>query len=185
VGTYAEFTANVLPRVVAAGYNTLQIMACARAPYYGSFGYHVSSFFAASSRFGTPEELKALIDSGACRRPAGAHRPGSFACRQQRSGGHQPVGRQRIPVLPRGPAGRHQAWDSRLFDYAKPEVLHFLLSNCRFWLDEFRVDGFRFDGITSMLYLDHGLGKAFTATTITSTATWMKTPCAIWRWPTR
>ncbi len=56
-----------------------------------------------------------------------------------------------------------QAWDSRCFDYAKTQVLHFLLSNCRFWLDEYCLDGFRFDGITSMLYLHHGLGHAFTS----------------------
>ena len=62
VGTYNEFRENVLPRVIKEGYNCIQIMAIAEHPYYGSFGYHVSSFFAPSSRFGTPEELKQLID---------------------------------------------------------------------------------------------------------------------------
>jgi 1,4-alpha-glucan branching enzyme len=163
VGSYAEFTANILPRVVRAGYNTLQIMALPEHPYYGSFGYHVSSFFAASSRFGPPEDLKALVDA--------AHGAGltvlmdlvhSHAVNNEVEGisnydgsGHQ--------FFHAGDRGRHSAWDSRLFDYAKPEVLHFLLSNCRFWLDEFRVDGFRLDGITSMLYLHHGLEKAFTS----------------------
>jgi 1,4-alpha-glucan branching enzyme len=162
VGTYAEFTANVLPRVVAAGYNTLQIMAIAEHPYYGSFGYHVSSFFAAASRFGTPEELKALIDA--------AHAAGirvlidlvhSHAANNEVEGISRFDGSE-YQFFHAGNRGRHLAWDSRLFDYGKPEVLHFLLSNCRFWLDEYRVDGFRFDGITSMLYLDHGLEKAFT-----------------------
>ena len=163
VGTYAEFTRNVLPRVAASGYNTLQIMALPEHPYYGSFGYHVSNFFAASSRFGTPEELKAMIDA--------AHGAGltvlmdlvhSHAVNNEVEGisrfdgsGHQ--------YFHAGDRGRHHAWDSRLFDYGKPEVLHFLLSNCRYWLDEFRVDGFRFDGVTSMLYLHHGLEKAFTS----------------------
>jgi 1,4-alpha-glucan branching enzyme len=62
-----------------------------------------------------------------------------------------------------GPRGKHEAWDSRCFDYGKHQVIHFLLSNCRYWLDEFRFDGFRFDGVTSMLYLHHGLGKTFTS----------------------
>ncbi len=163
IGTYAEFTAQVLPRVVAAGYNTLQIMAIPEHPYYGSFGYHVSSFFAAASRFGTPEELKALIDA--------AHAAGlrvlidlvhSHAANNEVEGISRFDGTE-YQFFHEGGRGRHIAWDSRLFDYAKPQVLHFLLSNCRYWLDEFRVDGFRFDGITSMLYLDHGLGKAFTS----------------------
>ena len=62
VGSYVEFRDNVLPRVAHQGYNCIQIMAVQEHPYYGSFGYHVSSFFAPSSRFGTPEELKSLID---------------------------------------------------------------------------------------------------------------------------
>lgn len=57
--------------------------------------------------------------------------------------------------------GEHPAWDSLCFDYGKNDVIHFLLSNCKYWLDEFRFDGFRFDGVTSMLYYNHGLGQAF------------------------
>ncbi|MDA8141722.1 MAG: alpha amylase C-terminal domain-containing protein [Desulfobacteraceae bacterium] len=163
VGTYAEFTANVLPRVIVSGYNTLQIMAIPEHPYYGSFGYHVSNFFAASSRFGPPEDFKALVDA--------AHAAGlrvlidlvhSHAVNNEVEGISRFDGSE-YQFFHVGGRGRHHAWDSRLFDYAKPQVLHFLLSNCRYWLDEFRVDGFRFDGITSMLYLDHGLEKAFTS----------------------
>ena len=55
----------------------------------------------------------------------------------------------------------HPAWDSLCFDYGKNEVIHFLLSNCKYWLEEFHFDGFRFDGVTSMLYYSHGLGEAF------------------------
>lgn len=161
VGSYREFQLAVLPRIVAAGYNTLQLMAIAEHPYYGSFGYHVSSFFACASRFGTPEELKGLIDA--------AHQVGvavimdivhSHAVKNERDGlslfdgtGHQ--------YFHAGMRGWHDAWDSRCFDYGKTDVLHFLLSNCRYWLDEFKIDGFRFDGITSMLYLHHGLGVDF------------------------
>ncbi len=161
VGTYAEFTEHVLPRIKASGYNTLQIMGIPEHPYYGSFGYHVSSFFAASSRFGPPEDLKALIDT--------AHGMGltvlmdlvhSHAVNNVVEGLSKFDGTD-YQYFHAGPKGRHELWDSRLFDYAKPQVLHFLLSNCRFWLDEFRVDGFRFDGVTSMLYFHHGMNKAF------------------------
>ncbi len=162
VGTYAEFTENILPRIQAAGYNTLQIMGIPEHPYYGSFGYHVSSFFAPSSRFGPPEDLKALIDT--------AHGMGitvlmdlvhSHAVNNEVEGLSRFDGSDHL-YFHTGNRGRHELWDSRLFDYAKPQVLHFLLSNCRYWLDEFKVDGFRFDGVTSMLYHHHGMNKAFT-----------------------
>ena len=162
VATYAEFRDKMLPRIKAAGYNTVQLMAVMEHPYYGSFGYHVSSFFAASSRFGTPEDLKSLIDT--------AHGMGlrvimdlvhSHAVRNERDGLSLFDGTD-CQYFHTGPRGWHSAWDSRCFDYGKVEVLHFLLSNCRFWLDEYRFDGFRFDGITSMLYTHHGLGTAFT-----------------------
>jgi 1,4-alpha-glucan branching enzyme len=59
-----------------------------------------------------------------------------------------------------GARGEHPAWNTRLFDYAKGDTLHFLLSNCRYWLDAFKFDGYRFDGVTSMIYRDHGLGSS-------------------------
>jgi 1,4-alpha-glucan branching enzyme len=162
LGTYREFADLVLPRVVRAGYNTVQLMAVQEHPYYGSFGYQVSSFFAASSRFGTPEDLKYLVDR--------AHTLGLRVIMDlvhSHSVANEVEGLSRFDgtlyqYFHDGPRGRHHAWDSRCFDYAKPAVLQFLLSNCRFWLEEYRFDGFRFDGVTSMLYLDHGLGKAFT-----------------------
>jgi 1,4-alpha-glucan branching enzyme len=163
VGTYREFTDRILPRIVNAGYDTVQLMAIQEHPYYGSFGYQVSNFFAASSRFGTPEELKELIDT--------AHGMGlrvimdlihSHGASNETEGLSRFDGtlHQYFHNLPRG---IHPAWDSRCFDYGKHQVLHFLLSNCRFWIDEYRFDGFRFDGITSMLYLDHGLHRVFTS----------------------
>jgi len=161
VGTYEEFRLNTLPRIKKAGYNTLQIMALMEHPYYGSFGYHVSNFFAASSRFGTPEELKKLIDT--------AHEMGiavimdlvhSHAVKNESEGLSKLDGTQ-YQYFHDGDRGEHKAWDSKCFNYGKTEVLHFLLSNCRFWLDEYKIDGYRFDGITSMMYYDHGLGTAF------------------------
>jgi len=162
VGTYAEFRDRILPRIKAAGYNTVQLMAVMEHPYYGSFGYHVSSFFAPSSRFGTPDDLKSLVDT--------AHGMGlavimdlvhSHAVKNERDGLSCFDGTD-WQYFHDGPRGWHPAWDSRCFDYAKRDVLRFLLSNCRYWLEEFHFDGFRFDGVTSMLYRHHGLGTAFT-----------------------
>ena len=161
VGTYTEFRENVLPRIIADGYNCIQIMAIQEHPYYGSFGYHVSSFFAASSRFGTPEELKELIDA--------AHQAGiavimdivhSHAVKNENEGLGNFAGDPNQYFYP-GPRHEHPAWDSLCFDYGRNEVLHFLLSNCKYWLDEYHFDGFRFDGVTSMLYYSHGLGDNF------------------------
>jgi 1,4-alpha-glucan branching enzyme len=163
VGTFEEFMRSVLPHIAALGYNTLQLMAVMEHPYYGSFGYHVSSFFAVSSRFGTPEQLKALIDR--------AHQLGirvlldlvhSHAVRNTSEGLNQFDGTDH-QYFHAPPRGTHVAWDSMVFDYSKFEVQRFLLSNARYWLEEFRFDGFRFDGITSMLYLDHGLGRGFSS----------------------
>jgi 1,4-alpha-glucan branching enzyme len=163
IGSFNEFTLGVLPRIVDAGYNTLQLMAIQEHPYYGSFGYQVSSFFAPSSRYGTPEDLKLLIDT--------AHAEGLTVFMDlihSHSVSNEIEGLSRLDgtlfqYFHNGPRGKHNAWDSRCFDYNKPQVLHFLLSNCRYWLDEFRFDGFRFDGITSMLYLEHGLKRVFTS----------------------
>ncbi len=161
VGTYNEFRENVLPRVAKDGYNCIQIMAIQEHPYYGSFGYHVSSFFAASSRFGTPEELKQLIDT--------AHGMGiavimdivhSHAVKNEMEGLGNLAG-DPCQYFNQGGRREHPAWDSLCFDYGKNEVLHFLLSNCKYWLEEYKFDGFRFDGVTSMLYYSHGLGEAF------------------------
>ncbi|MDR0973501.1 MAG: alpha amylase C-terminal domain-containing protein [Prevotellaceae bacterium] len=161
VGTYDEFREHILPRIVAAGYNCIQIMAIQEHPYYGSFGYHVSSFFAASSRYGTPDELKALIDA--------AHGMGlavimdivhSHAVKNEAEGLGNFAG-DLNQYFYSGGRREHPAWDSLLFDYGKNEVLHFLLSNCKYWMDEYHFDGFRFDGVTSMLYYTHGLGESF------------------------
>ena len=161
VGTYTEFKDNILPRVIEDGYNCLQIMAIAEHPYYGSFGYHVSNFFAPSSRFGTPEELKALVDE--------AHNNGvavimdivhSHAVKNEVEGLGNFAG-DPCQYFNQGDRREHPAWDSLCFDYGKNEVIHFLLSNCKYWLEEFHFDGYRFDGVTSMLYYSHGLGESF------------------------
>lgn len=162
IGTYNEFRERILPRIKKAGYNTIQLMAIQEHPYYGSFGYHVSNFFAASSRFGTPEELKMLIDAA-----HGMDIAVIMDIVHSHSVKNEIEGLGKFDGTPYqyfhdGPRREHIAWDSLCFDYGKNEVLHFLLSNCKFWLDEYRFDGFRFDGVTSMLYYDHGLSRNFT-----------------------
>ncbi len=163
VGTYREFQRDILPEIVRKGYNALQLMAVMEHPYYGSFGYQVSSFFAPSSRFGTPDELKELIDT--------AHGMGLIVIMDLV---HSHAVRNEVEGLARydgtytqffhdGSRMIHPQWNSMCFDYGKNEVLHFLLSNCKFWLEEYGFDGFRFDGVTSMLYYDHGMGKAYTS----------------------
>lgn len=162
IATYREFADNVLPHVKDGGYNTVQLMAVMEHPYYGSFGYQVSSFFAASSRFGYPNDLKYLVDK--------AHSMGirvlldvvhSHAVGNTLEGLNLFDGTD-YQFFHAGAEGDHPAWGTKLFNYDKPEVLHFLLSNLKFWLEEYRFDGFRFDGVTSMLYHDHGLGSNFT-----------------------
>ena len=162
IATYNSFRRDVLPEISKLGYNTIQMMAIQEHPYYGSFGYQVSSFFAASSRFGTPEELKQLIDE--------AHSLGiavvidivhSHSVSNSAEGLSEFDGTKYL-YFHEGARGDHPAWGSRCFNYGRDEVLMFLLSNCKYWLEEYKFDGFRFDGITSMIYLDHGLGKDFT-----------------------
>ena len=161
IGTYREFATKVLPRIKKAGYNTVQLMAIMEHPYYGSFGYQVSNFFAASSWFGHPEDLKYLVNR--------AHKLGirvlldlvhSHAVKNTAEGINMFDGTV-WQFFHDGEKGEHPAWGTKCFDYGKTGVLHFLLSNLKFWLEEYHFDGFRFDGVTSMLYHDHGLGTDF------------------------
>lgn len=162
VATYNHFREKVLPYIANMGYNTIQLMAIQEHPYYGSFGYQVSNFFAPSSRFGTPEELKELIDT--------AHQLNirvvldivhSHSVLNETDGLSRFDGTFDL-YFHSGERGVHSVWNSRCFDYGKNEVLAFLLSNCKYWLEEFKFDGFRFDGVTSMMYYDHGIGRDFT-----------------------
>ena len=161
IGTYKEFREKILPRIKADGYNTIQIMAIMEHPYYGSFGYQVTNFFAASSRFGTGKELKDLINA--------AHKMGitvlidivhSHAAKNTNEGINEFDGTD-YQFFHTGEKGNHRQWDTKLFNYGKNEVLHFLLSNLKYWMTEYHFDGFRFDGVTSMIYLDHALGTNF------------------------
>ncbi|KAF1833141.1 alpha-glucan branching enzyme [Decorospora gaudefroyi] len=161
VATYKEFTRDILPRIKHLGYNTIQLMAVMEHAYYASFGYQINSFFAASSRYGFPDDLKELVDT--------AHGMGitvlldmvhSHASKNVLDGLNMFDGSDHL-YFHEGAKGRHELWDSRLFNYGHHEVLRFLLSNLRFWMEEYRFDGFRFDGVTSMLYTHHGIGTGF------------------------
>lgn len=161
VNSYRDFADNVLPRIEALGYNCVQLMAIMEHAYYGSFGYHVTSFLAPSSRFGTPEDLKYLVDT--------AHGMGlliimdlvhSHAAKNVNDGINRFDGSDH-QYFHAGARGNHDLWDSRLFDYSKLEVQRFLLSSARLFIEEFRFDGYRFDGVTSMMYLHHGLSVGF------------------------
>lgn len=156
VGTYLEFAETLLPKIKEQGYNTIQVMAIQEHPYYGSFGYHVSNFFAPSSRFGTPHDLKYLVDK--------AHSMGiavimdivhSHAVKNIAEGLNEFDGSD-DHYFHAGGRGFHTLWDSKLFNYGKEEVLRFLLSNVKYWIEEFHMDGYRYDGVTSMLYFHHG-----------------------------
>ena len=158
VATYKEFTQNTLPRIKHLGYNTIQLMAVMEHAYYASFGYQINNFFAASSRYGYPDDLKELVDT--------AHGMGitvlldmvhSHASKNVLDGLNMFDGSDHL-YFHEGAKGRHELWDSRLFNYGHHEVLRFLLSNLRFWMEEYQFDGFRFDGVTSMLYTHHGIG---------------------------
>lgn len=161
VGSYKEFEKNILPRIKELGYNTVQLMAIAEHPYYASFGYHVSNFFAASSWFGESNDLKSLINT--------AHFLGlnvimdivhSHSVKNTAEGINEFDGTD-YQFFHQGAEGEHPDWDSKLFDYNKPGVTHYLLSNIKYFLEEYHFDGFRFDGVTSMIYKDHGRGQSF------------------------
>jgi len=163
LGTYREFAENVLPRIISSGYNTIQLMAIQEHPFYGSFGYHVANFFAASSRFGTPDDLKYLIDK--------AHSAGIRVIMDLVHSHSVKNVNEGLGMFDGSPGQyfhtdhrrNHIAWDSLCFDYGRDNVIHFLLSNCRYWMEVYRFDGFRFDGVTSMMYYNHGLEKSFTS----------------------
>ncbi|WKV10565.1 alpha amylase C-terminal domain-containing protein [Marivirga harenae] len=161
VGTFKEFEENILPRIKSLGYNCIQLMAVAEHPYYGSFGYHVANFYAPSSRFGTPDDLKSLVNT--------AHKMGIAVIMdvvhshsvKNFSEGLNDFDGSGSQYFHHGGRGYHTGWDSKLFNYGKEEVSRFLLSNLKYWLEDFHFDGFRFDGVTSMLYHHHGEGVSF------------------------
>ncbi|WIA28178.1 hypothetical protein OEZ86_010746 [Tetradesmus obliquus] len=161
VSTYAQFRDEVLPRIKKQGYTAIQLMAIQEHAYYASFGYHVTNPFAISSRSGTPEDLKSLIDAahgmGLVVLLDVVHSHISSNADDGLAGFDMGQG-QEANYFRSGEAGYHKQWDSRILNYGHWEVQRYLLSNLRYWLDEFQFDGFRFGGVYSMMYHDHGIG---------------------------
>lgn len=156
VGSYAAFARHILPRIRDGGYTAVQLMAVAEHPLYKSFGYQVSSYFAPSSRFGLPDDFKALVDE--------AHRLGLAVILDITHSHAAPNTEQGLARYDTGPylfADKDNQWGTVSFDYGKEMTRRFLLSNCRYWMEEYHVDGFRFDAVGNMIYLDHGFGDDF------------------------
>ncbi len=156
VGSYAAFARDILPRIRDAGYTVVQLMGIPEHPLYKSFGYQVSNYFAPSSRFGLPDDFKALVDE--------AHRLGLAILLDITHSHAAPNTEQGIARYDASAyffADKDNQWGTLSFDYGKEMTRRFLLSNCRWWMEEFHVDGFRFDAVGNMIYRDHGFGDDF------------------------
>jgi len=150
--TYTYFRDVVLPKIKKQGYNAVQLMGVMEHATYTTFSHQTtSSFYAASSRFGTPEELKSLVDE--------AHRLGLQVYLDLLHNNF--VSAIHGLFTHSVEKGFHALWESRVYNFSQIETLRFLLSNIRFWMDEFKFDGFKFNGVSSMLYHSHGLVPSF------------------------
>lgn len=156
VGTYDYFRRFVLPRIREDGYTAVQLMGILEHPLYKSFGYQVSSYYAPSSRYGNPDQFKELVDA--------AHGLG-LAVILDITHGHACANTEQGLACYDGSnyffSAKYNQWGTPSFDYGNEMARRFLLSNCRYWMEEFRIDGFRFDAVGNMLYIDHGVNDSF------------------------
>ena len=161
INTYRNFADYVIPRIKKNGYNVIQLMAIMEHAYYASFGYHVTNFFAVSSRYGTPDDFKYLVDK--------AHENGLMViidCIHSHASNNVMDGINMFDgtdhqYFHSGPKGYHKLWDSRLFNFSSWEVIRFLLSSLKMYIEEYKIDGFRFDAVTCMMFSHHGINMSF------------------------
>ncbi|XP_020575032.1 1,4-alpha-glucan-branching enzyme 3, chloroplastic/amyloplastic isoform X2 [Phalaenopsis equestris] len=156
VSSFNEFVSKVLPHIKEAGYNAIQLIGLVEHRDYSSVGYRVTNLFAVSSRYGTPDDFKRLVDE--------AHGLGllvfldivhSYAAADELVGLSLYDGSNDC-YFHSGKRGHHKHWGTRMYKYGDVDVLHFLLSNLKWWVTEYLIDGFNFHSLSSMFYTHNG-----------------------------
>ncbi|CAL5392773.1 unnamed protein product [Camellia sinensis] len=159
IASFNDFTEKVLPHVKDAGYNVIQLIGLVEHKDYFTIGYRATNLFAVSSRYGTPDDFKRLVDE--------AHGLGLLVFLDivhSYSAADEMVGLSLFDgsndcYFHTGKRGYHKFWGTRMFKYGDIDVLHFLLSNLNWWVVEYQIDGFQFHSLASMIYTHNGFAS--------------------------